>query len=122
MQAYVKDVRQYAQVEFKRGASEQDVYNSVNQAGVSLPALRSVINREYLGYIGVTEGNIRAVRFVGMFFALVFYAIVAPHIISDSPFYRYAMPACMAVGIFFGIEALATKFWKWRRKPNVNPE
>ncbi len=117
IQSYVKDVRRYAQAEFQRGATEQEIYTSVNQAGVTLPALRSVIRREYLVFIGVSDSTVKGIRFFAMLCAMAFYAVLSSHIISDLPVYRYALPAFIAVALFMGVESLAIKVLKRLKKP-----
>jgi hypothetical protein len=116
-QAYVKEVRRYAQSEFPRGASEGEIYERVNPEGVALPALRSVIGREYLTYIGVTGANVKGVRFFAMISAFVFYAVATSQALNAPPIYRYGLPALASVAVFFGVENLGLRLLRMRKKP-----
>ena len=116
-QAFVQEVKRYARSEFQRGATEQNVYASVNQAGVPLPALRSAIGREYLAFIGVTDANLKAVRFIAMLSAFVFYAFVTSRVATVAPFFRYGVPACFAIVVFVGVEYLGQQYFRARKRP-----
>jgi len=116
IQAYVKDVQRYAQAEFKRGATEQEVYDAVNREGISLPALKSAIGREYTLFLGVSDSSIKGLRFFSMLIAMFFYGVLSSHIITESPLYRYAMPAFLAVALFLGFENIGLKTMRALKK------
>ena len=116
IQRYVIDVRKFAQAEFAKGATEAQVYERVNREGSPLPALKSVLRTEYLLAIGVTPSQIKGLKFAAGTASMFFYGILVSKLITDSPVYRYGMPAVLAIGLFLAVESIVTNRWKATKK------
>ncbi len=102
--AFREDTRQYAQTEFQKGVSAEEVYARVTEkAGMPLPAIRMMLNAEHARYLGI---NLRKLRILTVLVAMITYFVATGFAPQGSPVTRIVLPMLIAIAVGFLVQNL----------------